>query len=440
MSSVTVDKRTGNLVIRTYVGVDGATGRPRQISKTLPAESSADEIKAAQAELELKAGRARTTGSGYTISDLVDFYLDGLVVYGHAPSTIAAYKSMARCYVEPFIGARDIDHIAAHDFAMLYRRLLLSGGKDGNPLSAVTVKKLHAMLSGCFNTLVRDGIIDANPLIGVKVPRGISPEAQPLTEDDYSKLVAYLLGVFQEINSADFDWATSDNTSEYVYAVAWWLCLHTGIRRGELAGLRIQDYSQRMSMSTSSDAGMLWHPGIRIARAVSQVSVRGAEKIIIKEPKSTHGKRTITIDERTNAVVQDYIHRRSLSGITHAEDPLFCHKDGSLIKPSEYTKAFSNLVKKLGLARYVHLHTLRHTHATYLLSEGEGIKVVQERLGHSKIDVTLGIYGHVLPGRDAQAAQIIGELSQSLYQKNNNGYVPKCPLSGDICARFKKGK
>ena len=195
MASIRIDPRTGRIVVRAYAGVDAATGKPRQVSRTVPAEASDEDIEQAVEEVELKAGRAKRTGSGYTVGALLDYYLDGLVDYGHAASTVAAYRSMARCYVHPGVGRIEYDRASASDFSALYRSLLRSGGKDGSPLSPVTVRKLHAMLSGCFSTLMRDGVVDSNPVLGVKVPRGSSPEAKPLSERDFAALTAHLSAV-----------------------------------------------------------------------------------------------------------------------------------------------------------------------------------------------------------------------------------------------------
>ena len=72
---------------------------------------------------------------------------------------------------------------------------------------------------------------------------------------------------------------------------------------------------------------------------------------------------------------------------------------------------FSGLRDELGLQRGTSFHTLRHTHATWLLLQGVDPKTVMERLGHAKVATTLELYGHVLPGRDAAAAQAFAEAA-----------------------------
>ena len=112
--------------------------------------------------------------------------------------------------------------------------------------------------------------------------------------------------------------------------------------------------------------------------------------------------------------------------------------------PTEIAEGFKEVCVKAGLPPWVHLHTLRHTHATYLLEHGENVRTVQERLGHSDVRTTLGTYGHVMPGRDADAARAYEEAARIVAQRSRSGhgprYAPKCPLSGKTCARFERRK
>lgn len=427
MASVRRDKDAGRIVVRAYGGTDPVTGKVRQPSKTLPIDASDDDIQRAKDEVDLQAGLAKRMGARCTIGALVDYYVSGCVDYGKSPTTVDAYESLARCYVHPHIGKISFDKAKPADFSELYRYLLRKGGRHGDPLSAQTVKKFHAFLSGCFSTLVADGVIKTSPLAGVKVPRGESPEAMPLSERDFAALTSYLSGVL----ATRFN---SNGWKSHSLAAAFWLDLHTGARRGELAGFFVGDFKSRRGTD----------PSIRIARNLVQTK-RGKGALTYKPPKSKAGIRNLVLDTVTAQVIADHIARqdailRSCGVAQDASTPLFAHSDGSPLRPSELTDCFRDLRKHLELSPSVHLHTLRHTHATYLLEQGTNIRTVQERLGHSKIDVTLGIYGHVLPGRDAAAANDFGEASKNIV---NNAcipgaatFAPTCPRTGETCARF----
>ena len=121
------------------------------------------------------------------------------------------------------------------------------------------------------------------------------------------------------------------------------------------------------------------------------------------------------IDAETNDRLADWYERsradlRADGFRRTASTPLFAREDGSPYLPSMVYAGFSAMAREVGLDPAAHFHTLRHTHATYLLDQGVSIRVLQERLGHSSVNVTLQIYGHVLPGRDEAAAEAYGEL------------------------------
>ena len=126
---------------------------------------------------------------------------------------------------------------------------------------------------------------------------------------------------------------------------------------------------------------------------------------------------------------------------TVPETPLFAHADGSAWRPAQLTEGFGALVRDLGLAEGTHLHTLRHTHATYLIQHGEDIVTVQRRLGHSSSRTTMDIYGHLLPGADGRAARAFADISEGLGRGTGDagGYVPVCPKDGTPCARYAQG-
>jgi hypothetical protein len=88
---------------------------------------------------------------------------------------------------------------------------------------------------------------------------------------------------------------------------------------------------------------------------------------------------------------------------------VFARPDGEPIHPEYISRTFERLVAKHGLAR-IRFHDLRHTHATLLLKAGVAVKVVSERLGHASPGFTLNVYQHVLPGMQAEAAQVLDHL------------------------------
>lgn len=429
MASIGRDPRTGNVVIRAYAGINPTTKKDRTISKTLPADATDEEIERAAAELDVRAEVTKKNSALMTISSVVHYYLDTCELTEMSPATLEPYRSYTRRHVDPRIGKVLFDQAEASTFALFYRDLRRPKEDGGAGLAITTVEKIHAMLSGCFNKLKADGVIDRNPLLGVKVPRGYSPEVKPLMKHDFTKLVGYL----REIITSPVE--DDESFERHMFAVLLWSALNGGFRRGELAGFQLEHWGKR---------GGEW--GFRVARVLIQVRKKGmSEPVTAKKPKSLKSKRIVSMDGESARIINGYIPTMRYVLAEHGvpignETPMFCHADGSPLEPREITEGFGAICKSLGLAKGVHLHTLRHTHATYLIEHGATIKDIQERLGHASSQTTMDIYGHLLPGRDAETARtfagIVEEMQKAPSIEAIGAYAPKCPLSGKTCARF----
>lgn len=432
MASIRRDPRTGNIVLKAYAGVNPTTKKDRTISKTLPADATEEEVAKAEAELDARAAVSKKNSSLMTISSVVHYYLDVCELTEMSPATLEPYHSYTRRHVDPRIGSVLFEKAQASTFSMFYRDLLSPKSDGGAGLAITTVEKIHAMLSGCFSSLKHDGIIDRNPLLGVKPPRGESKEVRPLMPDDFAKLVAYLN------DALTMPFEDDEGFDRYMFAVLIWDDLNSGLRRSELAGFKVKHWTR---------LGGEWR--FRVAEVLVHPKKKGAPRgtITRKKPKSSKSKRTVSMDETsarvTNAYLRVMTHVLAEHGIVvTSESQLFTHADGSQLKPKEITEYFKDLVKRLGIASDVHLHTLRHTHASYLLEEGASLKDIQERFGHASINTTGNLYGHLLPGRDSTIARmfagVVDSMSQVSMAEVDQMFAPRCPLSGETCARFKK--
>lgn len=168
------------------------------------------------------------------------------------------------------------------------------------------------------------------------------------------------------------------------YHPLWVVLSTTGLRRGEALGLRWSD--------VDLDTGR-----VRIVQTVIQI--RGA--VSMGEPKTDRGRRAITLDDGTVAALRAHRHemneQRLLVGADFTDhDLLFRLPSGEPLHPDAVSATFERQVRRYGLPRLT-LHGLRHTWATLALESGVHPRVVQERLGHSTIAITLGIYSHVSP-------------------------------------------
>jgi integrase len=178
---------------------------------------------------------------------------------------------------------------------------------------------------------------------------------------------------------------------------AWLLIATTGMRRGELAGLRWADVDLEAGRASP-----------RRPRVVVD------NEVVVSEPKTAKGRRSLALDPVTVAALRR--HRAQQAEERIAAGPLwrdsglvFTWPDGSSIHPQRFSSWFEQHARAAGLPR-IRLHDVRHSYATAALAAGIPAKVVSERLGHANIAITMDTYSHVLPGLDAQAAGTVARL------------------------------
>jgi integrase len=184
---------------------------------------------------------------------------------------------------------------------------------------------------------------------------------------------------------------------EYDYHPLFVLALTTGMRLGELFGLRWEDIDL--------EAG-----AVHVRRGLYRI--RGAW--VEGEPKSAAGKRKITLPALAVAVLKEHrlaqLEARLKAGPNWEDNGLvFATATGRPIHPRNVTRTLTAILGRAGLPR-IRFHDLRHSHATILLAAGENPRVVQERLGHAQISLTLQTYSHVLPDLQRQAAEKIDRM------------------------------
>jgi integrase len=179
------------------------------------------------------------------------------------------------------------------------------------------------------------------------------------------------------------------------------LAASTGMRRGEAMGLRWKDLQL--------DAGRL---------SVRQQLARQGEKVAFGQPKTRAGRRSIALDSVTVDALRAHRSAQAAEQLRFGPgyqglDLVFARADGSPYDPDVISQTFERLVRQAGL-RVIRFHDLRHTHATLALQAGVSVKVVAERLGHTKASVTQDIYQHVIPGMQEDAAARIAAVVDRL--------------------------
>jgi integrase len=295
-------------------------------------------------------------------------------------STWNGYAHYMRAHVIPRIGALELRAVDAPTLNGLYADLLvngrLAGKKKGSGLSTRTVNAVHKILHRALSDAVRWGKLSRNPADYADPPKPRSREMRVWTTD---QLRTFLV-------SCDDD----------RLRCCWVLAASTGMRRGELLGLQWSDIDFA--------AGQM-------AIRRSRVAVR--YDVVEGEPKSGRA-RTVAIDDGTVAELRAHRTRQLEERLSWGEawidtGLVFTREDGSPLHPHSAAQFFEVAVTRAKVPPLT-LHGLRHTHATLGLAAGVPAKVMQERLGHSSIAITLDLYTHVVAGMQEEAAAKVGAL------------------------------
>ncbi|HEY4001311.1 MAG TPA: site-specific integrase [Candidatus Xenobia bacterium] len=284
------------------------------------------------------------------------------------PSTHNSYCFVARSYLVPTLGRIQLLKLTARELNSLYASLL----KDGK--SARTVQYAHSVLHRILKDAARMDLIPRNPADLVDAPRAAKKE---LTPPDHQQLVAFL------------DAAKKDRLHAlYVLAIT------CGLREGELLGLKWPDLNLEAAE-------------LQVRRTVYRVKGQGW---VVNEPKTAKGRRMIALPDvavealRRHRVAQ--LEERLAAGPTWKDNGwMFPNTEGTLMERQNLVqRCFKPLLEKAGMPATTRFHDLRHAMATMMLEDGAHPKVVQERLGHATISVTLDTYSHVKPKLQREAA------------------------------------
>lgn len=290
------------------------------------------------------------------------------------PTTFSGYHHAVEIYLHPGLGHLALKDLTRDTIKAFYVDLLRNGGVAGHPLRKTTVEHVHATLHRALATAVEADVLQKNPAAGARPKRRKSEEFEGKTWSPHD-LATFLAFV----------------RDDHLYAL-WRLLAFTGMRRGEALGLKWGDFR--------FDARCV---------SVRRALVDAAGHVYLTTPKSAQ-TRVVELDPETIAIIRRYrkrlsIQRRQLLLPRLTDDDfVFAREDGDYLAPGSVSKKFKELVRHSGVSE-IRLHDLRHTHASHLLEAGANIKVVQERLGHADVVITLKIYSHLLPNTQRRAVE-----------------------------------
>lgn len=301
------------------------------------------------------------------------------------PTTYDRYEYSIEKHFNPSFGDTSLGDITPLTLQRFYTEKLESGRLRGEGgLSPTTVNQFHKVLHKIFATARKWGLVNHNPVKAADPPQPEDTEMEFFDPDQAREFI-------EACEDADH------------YGTLLKFAVLTGLRRGEILGLRWRDLDLQNQVAS-----------------IRQTYVRRPSgEVSFQSPKSSDGERTVALTHRVVHALQKHKQkqddRREELGEAwqgHDHDLVFTNQVGGPVDPSNLRRVYHRLLEDQDLPR-IRFHDLRHTHATLMLRNGEHPKIVSERLGHSRVQITLDTYSHVLPNLQDEAAQ---DLEDFLYE------------------------
>lgn len=387
-SSARVRERAG----RGYIGelsYKDENGKWLKKSKALKAtgkRAAQKELEAWREEMERQAQAEQDGDAAITVTDYVGGYIEGKS-HSVEPSTLAEYKRLMDKLITPHVGAMPIADLTPASVETWVKEC----GEDYQPQ---TVIKAFKLFKAAMTRAVERDELARNPFRTVETPKAVKAKPNSLTQRD-ANAVLTVLGAF-------------DATPQ---TLAIEIALYTGMRLGEICGLRWRGVDLERAELTVSEA--LGHSGAGW---------------YLKEPKTGGSARTIAMPP---ALVQSLKARRAemqaacLSAGIPFTGALFVlgGVDGTWINPQRVSHKWRDLASALEIegtqGKRPTFHDLRHTYATLAIANSVDIKTVSSALGHSNAAMTLNTYASADPDAKRRAAQTM----ERVYSGGNTAEV-----------------
>ena len=368
MSRGHVRKRGNRWAVVVERGPDPITGKRRQkwVSGFATKKEAEQEKTRLLREIDTSTDLDPTR---MTTGEYLAHWLETVAHRRVRPTTFERYERAARVHITPHIGNVPLVKLSPPHLAGLYTAL----GDAG--LAANTLRNAHMVLHAALKSAVQWNMLPRNVADVEKPPRGERPA----------------LTVWDAATTARFLESVRERRLEAFYQLA----IATGMRRGELMGLRWQDVD-------------LARGALSVRRALVKTKRGG---VAFQAPKTAKGRRQISLSAKTVADLQAHRKRQlaerlALGDVWQDQDLVFPGPTGGPLAGETLEGDFRRAVAVAGVPR-IRIHDLRHTSATLMLRQGVHPKIVSERLGHATVSITLDIYSHVLPDMQAEVANAI---------------------------------
>mgnify|MGYP003700002787 CR=1 FL=1 len=319
-----------------------------------------------------------------TLSDYLNDWVENFIKVMRKENTYVLYKKMVSMYISPLIGSVQLKDLQPYHIDYMINELAKVN------LSNTTRQLIYRVLHSALERAVKLRIIKENPCRYVDGPKKDKFIANVLTEEEYYKILGLL-----DINTYN----------DYLFYLILQTELELGLRKGELLGLEWRDID--------------FHENLVIIRN-NMVVIDG--RIAVNTTKTEESMRTLYISDELKELLKNHKKRQIENRLKYGEhyqkniidgieyDFVFTQENGKHIHPIWLNKKLRNLIKQAGINKRIRFHDLRHTNATFLLSQGVDLKTIQKRLGHARIQTTFDFYSHVTMEMQKKATDKIREI------------------------------
>lgn len=363
-------RKDGRWEGRYVVGRDPDTGK--MVTKNVLGKTQAEVKEKLRKAIDDSRQLDYTKEGKYTVGQWLDEWFDAYAKVKVRASSHQTYKGYIENHIKPNIGDIPIEKLTSLRLQKFYRKLLTEGRvprieSENQPkgLSAKTVRNIHQVISSAMSMAVKHKLILSNPAEGCELPKVEHREMRTIPAEQ--------LGAFLR-----------EAKESGVYEL-YYLDLATGLRRGELLGLKWDDIDL--------DQGV-----IHISRQVYRIDGEIREVPL----KTKHSYRNISISKDAVELLREMKTRR-------VSEYVFPSPTGGPISPDSVLHMLHRVLKRAGLPA-VRFHDLRHTFATLALQNGVDIKTVSGMLGHFSAGFTLDTYAHVTTAVQKEAANTMGNV------------------------------
>ncbi len=363
-------RKDGRWEGRYTAGINPETGK--QIFKNVLGKTQAEvkeKLKKALADSQ-KLDLAKQ--GKYTVGTWMDVWFENVCKIKVRPSSHQTYKGYIDNHIKPHIGNIPLEKLTTMELQKFYRKLLTTGRverieaeKQPKGLSAKTVRNINQVISSAMDFAIAQKIISENPCKAVALPKIEHKEMQTIPAE---QLQAFL----------------TEAKATGVYEM-YYIELATGLRRGELLGLRWEDIDMKQGI-------------IRVRRQVARID----GKIVEAPLKTKNSYRTVTISPQAIEVLKQQKAKTN-------DQYVFPSPNGGPISPDSVNNMLGRVLERARIPK-VRFHDLRHTFATLALQNGVDIKTVSGMLGHFSAGFTLDTYAHVTTAAQKEAAQTMGNV------------------------------